>query len=59
VDACVHSVLRNPEALLWMSRIKNQNEYTAEHCLNVCVLAIAFGRHLRMSEEELHLLALC
>lgn len=59
VDACVHSILRNPEALLWMSRIKNQNEYTAEHCLNVCVLAIAFGRHLRMTEEELHLLGLC
>ncbi|MGE3297865.1 MAG: HD-GYP domain-containing protein [Porticoccaceae bacterium] len=59
VDACVHSILRNPEALLWMSRIKNQNEYTAEHCLNVCILAIAFGRHLKMSEEELHLLGLC
>ena len=59
VDACVHSILRNPEALLWMSRIKNQNEYTAEHCLNVCVLAIAFGRYLRMTEEELHLLGLC
>jgi HD-GYP domain-containing protein (c-di-GMP phosphodiesterase class II) len=59
VDACVHSILRNPEALLWMSRIKNQNEYTAEHCLNVCVLAIAFGRHLKMSEEELRLLGLC
>lgn len=59
VDACVHSILRNPEAMLWMSRIKNRNEYTAEHCLNVCVLAIAFGRHLHMSEEELQLLGLC
>jgi HD-GYP domain-containing protein (c-di-GMP phosphodiesterase class II) len=59
VDACMRSVLRNPEAMLWMSRIKNWNEYTAEHCLNVCVLALAFGRHLRMSEEELRLLGLC
>lgn len=59
VGACVQSILRNPEAMLWMSRIKNRNEYTAEHCLNVCVLAIAFGRHLHMSEEELQLLGLC
>ncbi|TAL05659.1 MAG: HD-GYP domain-containing protein [Porticoccaceae bacterium] len=59
VDSCVGSILRNPEALLWMTKIKDMNEYTAEHCLNVCVLAIAFGRHLRMSEEELRLLGLC
>jgi putative nucleotidyltransferase with HDIG domain len=59
VDACVRSILRNPEAMIWMSKIKNQNEYTAEHCFNVCVLAIAFGRHLHMTEEDLRLLGLC
>lgn len=59
VEACVHSILRNPDAMIWMSRIKNRNEYTAEHCLNVCILAIAFGRHLRMEEDDLHLLGLC
>ena len=59
VEACMHSVLRNPDAMVWMSRIKNRNEYTAEHCLNVCILAIAFGRHLRMADDELHLLGLC
>lgn len=59
VEACVHSILRNPDAMIWMSRIKNRNEYTAEHCLNVCILAIAFGRHLRMAEDDLHLLGLC
>lgn len=59
VEACMHSVLRNPDAMVWMSRIKNRNEYTAEHCLNVCILAIAFGRHLHMAEDELHLLGLC
>lgn len=59
VEICVHSILRNPEAMLWMTKIKNMNEYTAEHCFNVCVLAIAFGRHLHMTEEELRLLGLC
>jgi len=59
VASCVATILANPEALLWMTKIKHSNEYTAEHCLNVCVLAIAFGRHLRMEEGELHLLGLC
>lgn len=59
VKDCVHSILRNPDALLWMSKIRSQDEYTAEHCLNVCILAIAFGRHLGMSESDLEKLGLC
>ncbi|MDO3385886.1 HD-GYP domain-containing protein [Gilvimarinus sp. SDUM040013] len=59
VKSCVDSILRNPDALLWMTKIRNQDNYTAEHCLNVCILAIAFGRHLGMSEAELEKLGLC
>lgn len=59
VKDCVHSILRNPDALLWMSRMRSEDNYTAEHCLNVCILAIAFGRHLGMSEGELEKLGLC
>lgn len=59
VKDCVHSILRNPDALLWMSKMRTQDEYTSEHCLNVCILAIAFGRHLGMSEPELEKLGLC
>lgn len=59
VTQCVKSILRNPDAMMWMTRIKNINEYTAEHCLNVSILAIAFGRHLRLPETELEKLGLC
>lgn len=59
VKECVHSILRNSDALIWMSKIRSQDEYTAEHCLNVCILAIAFGRHLGMSEADLEKLGLC
>ena len=59
VRDCVDSVLRNSDALLWMSKIRSQDEYTAEHCLNVCILAIAFGRHLGMSEADLEKVGLC
>lgn len=59
VKDCVQSVLRNSDALLWMARMRSEDEYTSEHCLNVCILAIAFGRHLGMSEPELEKLGLC
>ena len=59
VKDCVDSILRNPDALIWMSKIRSQNEYTAEHCLNVCIYSIAFGRHLGMSEADLEKIGLC
>lgn len=59
VRTCVESILRNPDALLWMTKIRSEDEYTAEHCLNVCILAIAFGRHLGFSEADLESIGLC
>jgi len=59
VSGCVDSMLQNPDAMLWMSKMKHEDEYTAEHCLNVCVLAIAFGRHLNFSKGKLQILGLC
>lgn len=59
VKDCVDSILRNPDALIWMSKMRSQDEYTAEHSLNVCIYSIAFGRHLGMSEAELEKIGLC
>lgn len=59
VKGCVDSIIRNPSALTWMSRVREADEYTAEHSLNVCIYAISFGRHLGMEEEALHNLGLC
>lgn len=59
VNECVQSVIRNPNALLWMSRVKEADDYTAEHCMNVCIYAISFGRHLGLSSEDLTKLGLC
>ncbi|WP_438951997.1 HD-GYP domain-containing protein [Porticoccus sp.] len=53
VSHCVDSILRNPSALMWMAKIKHMDYYTMEHCLNVCILAVAFGRHLRLPKDEL------
>jgi putative nucleotidyltransferase with HDIG domain len=59
VSLAVDSILHTPDALLWMTRLKHRDEYTAEHCLNVGILAITLGRHIGLSVEELNYVGLC
>lgn len=59
VSECVNSVLHSPDALLWMMHLRNKDEYTVQHCLNVCVLAIVFGRHLNLPHETIVNLGVC
>lgn len=59
VKACVDSVIRNPNALIWLSHIKHVDNYTAEHSLNVGILAIALGRQLGLPRRYLETLGLC
>ena len=59
IQNCVKSILSNANALLWLTKIKRQDHYTAEHSLRVGILAIAFGRFLGFCNEDLELLGLC
>jgi len=59
VSSCVTSIVNNPNALLWLGRLRHKDNYIAEHCLNVGVLAIAFGRHLGLEPGELEILGMC
>lgn len=54
----VASIAENASASLWLTNLKKRDEYTHIHCLNVCVLAIAFGRHLGLGRGELETLGL-
>ena len=54
VSNCVKSMLADPDAMQWLARIRNRDEYTSEHCVNVGLHAINFGRHLGLSEDDLN-----
>lgn len=54
VSGCVQSIQRSPEAMVWLSRLRSEQDYTFEHSFNVGLLAIAFGRHLCLAEDDLH-----
>lgn len=53
------SLLRNESALLWLTRIKSQDEYTSQHCIAVSIMAMGFGHHLGLGRAALEQLGLC
>ncbi len=53
VKECVQSIVRNENAMLMMTLIKQKDDYTAEHCLNVGILSIAFAKFLGFDTEQL------
>ncbi|MFE8070230.1 HD-GYP domain-containing protein [Marinobacteraceae bacterium S3BR75-40.1] len=59
VQECVSSILANPNAMFWLGRIRHEDAYTAEHCVRVAILAIAFGRSLELEQPDLVTLGLC
>lgn len=56
ISGMVDSVVRNPDALVWFTHLRDKDEYTALHCIRVAILALAFGRHLDLSVPELYVL---
>ncbi|NIR59469.1 MAG: HD-GYP domain-containing protein [Gammaproteobacteria bacterium] len=58
VAGIMHSVLRNPNAFTWVTRVRRKDEYLYEHLVSTCGLAAAFGRHLGLPPEDLQALTL-
>lgn len=54
----IESVLRNPDALAPLARLKRQDAYATEHAVATAALIISLGRQLAMPEAELEKLAL-
>lgn len=54
----VDSVIRNPDAFTWLSRIRKADEHTWGHSVRSAVWAILFGRHIGLAKSELDPLAL-
>jgi len=59
VSECVSSILRNSEAMMFLTQIKTRDEYTSQHSFNVCVYAITLGRQAGLQPRELENIGLC
>jgi HD-GYP domain-containing protein (c-di-GMP phosphodiesterase class II) len=57
VDEMVESVVRNPDAAMWIARLREEDIATYGHGLQVSVYLTAFGRHLGFPKAQLSQLA--
>ncbi len=53
ISEMVDAVIADENAMLWLAQLKRRDEYTTLHSINVCILALLFGRHLNFSAEQL------
>jgi HD-GYP domain-containing protein (c-di-GMP phosphodiesterase class II) len=58
IDDMVESMVRNPDAMMWVARLREQNMSTYGHGLSVAVNLVAFGRHLGYPKNSLSHLGL-
>ena len=53
VSLLADSIIRNPDALVCFTHLRQTHAATAEHGLRSCILALALGRHLGMAKQQL------
>lgn len=54
----VESIIRNPNAMLLISNLKNNDNIDYQHALDVAIMLVSFGRQLGIPKEELNHIAL-
>jgi len=59
VNGCVDSILRNPDASVWLTRIQAKHEATAQHSLNVSALSIVMAKSMGMTTREMEDIGVC
>lgn len=58
VQRMIESVMRNPDALVPLARLKQMDTYATEHAVATAALIIALGRQQGVSERDLEKMAL-
>jgi HD-GYP domain-containing protein (c-di-GMP phosphodiesterase class II) len=53
VDGMVESMLDNPDALMWIARLRDEDINTYNHGVKVALYLVALGRHLGFPKQEL------
>ena len=53
VEEMAACVQRNPDAMLWLTRLKKSDQYSYNHAVDVSVHLMVFGRFLGLSSEAI------
>lgn len=52
LDNMVESIGRSPDALLWLAKLKQTDDYAYNHALNVSITLMAFSNFLALSKAQ-------
>ena len=58
VEPMINSVIRSPNACIWLVRMKKQDNYIYEHSLGTSIWAVALGRQFGLPRADLRSLAI-
>ena len=58
VEPVVESMSRNPDACIWLARLKQHDQYAYQHSLSASIWAVALGRQLGLPRHDLRSLAI-
>lgn len=53
VEEISSSVMRNPDALISLARLKSKDDYTYMHSVAVCALMVALAKKMKFNEEQI------
>lgn len=59
VSECVASIMRNPDAMMYMAQMRDKGEQATQHAFNVCIFSILLGRLAGLSHKELENVGTC
>lgn len=58
VTPMIDSVLRNPDASMWLARLKDKDDYIYRHSIGSSIWAVALGRHIGLPRHDIRSLAI-
>ncbi|QIB66791.1 HD-GYP domain-containing protein [Kineobactrum salinum] len=58
IEPLIATISRNPDACLWVTRLRQHDESSYQHSLGAAIWALALGRELGLSRQDLRSLAL-
>jgi HD-GYP domain-containing protein (c-di-GMP phosphodiesterase class II) len=58
IEPMIDSISRNPDACIWLARMKQEDHYTYQHSLGASIWAVALGRQLGLPKSDLRSLAI-
>ncbi len=57
-EKMVQAVIDNPDTFLWLSHLRQVDDYSYHHSVRMSVLALMLGRHIGLNETRLYNIAL-